>query len=114
MDCPRRTREAVFQKILARATDEPKRCFAPIPIASLVLSRTPSRDGYIRAYDINDGSLIWEYNTYCEFETVNGIKAQEVSFSASGVTIARNRPYAGSGYRGDPLGNAVIAFELAP
>ena len=35
-----------------------------------------SVDGHLRAYSTKDGSIIWDYNTANEFETVNRVPAQ--------------------------------------
>jgi len=72
----------------------------------------PSKDGQLRAYSTKDGAVLWDYNALRDFETVNGIKAFGGSFGSAGATVAGNSLYVGSGYRGDPKGNAVLAFEL--
>ena len=73
-----------------------------------------SNDGGIRAYSTSDGSIIWEYDTNREFETVNGIPGQGASILGPGPAIAGGMVFVNSGYgshRGR-RGNVLLAFGL--
>src|SRR5207253_1874763 len=47
-----------------------------------------SWDGVLRALSSQDGSVIWEYNTARDFETVNGVTAKGGSMGAAGPIVA--------------------------
>lgn len=71
-------------------------------------------DGVIRALSTKDGSVIWQYATDREFETVNGVKARGGSITAAGAVITDGKVFATSGYSvifGKP-GNVLLAFGL--
>lgn len=72
-------------------------------------------DGVIRAYDSKTGTVIWEFNTIQDFQTVNGVKARGGSLSATGPVIVGGMMYLGSGYGvlGGMAGNVLIAFGPA-
>ncbi len=56
-------------------------------------------DGRLRAYDARNGNVLWEYDTYREFETISGEIARGGSFGGgSGPVIANGRVYVNSGY----------------
>ena len=56
-------------------------------------------DGRLRAYDAANGSVLWEFDAYRDFETLSGEKARGGSFGgASGPIVANGRLYANSGY----------------
>jgi polyvinyl alcohol dehydrogenase (cytochrome) len=71
-----------------------------------------SMDGGIRAHATKDGSLIWEFDTNREFETVNGVKASGASINQAGPTVADGMVYVSSGYGslGGRPGNVLLAF----
>ena len=71
-----------------------------------------SMDGRLRAYSTTDGSVIWEFDSLRDFETVNGVKARGGSLSAGGPTIAGGWLYVNSGYGslGGMPGNVLLAF----
>jgi polyvinyl alcohol dehydrogenase (cytochrome) len=71
-----------------------------------------SMDGHLRAHATADGSLIWDFDTTREFETVNGVKAHGGSMNMAGPAIAGGMLFVNSGYNvmiGMP-GNVVIAL----
>ena len=73
-----------------------------------------SNDGALRAHSTIDGSVIWEFDTNREFETLNGVKAGGGAIQGPGPTIAGGMLYLNSGY-GDHLGrpgNVLLAFEV--
>ena len=51
-------------------------------IPGVVFSGT--MDGRLRAYAVQDGKVLWEYDTARDFATVNGVKANGGSMSNSG------------------------------
>jgi polyvinyl alcohol dehydrogenase (cytochrome) len=71
-------------------------------------------DGGIRAYSTKDGSVIWEYDTNREFETVNGVPAKGASINGPGPTIAGGMVFVNSGYGalGGRAGNVLLAFGI--
>jgi len=73
-------------------------------------------DGRLRAYDAADGSILWEYDAWRDFETLSGEKARGGSFGGgSGPIIANGRVYANSGYGlyFHMPGNVLLMFEAA-
>jgi polyvinyl alcohol dehydrogenase (cytochrome) len=73
-----------------------------------------SMDGRLRAFSARDGSIIWEFDTQREFETVNRVKARGGSLSAGGPTLAGGWLYVNSGYGslGGMPGNVLLAFAV--
>ena len=72
-----------------------------------------SVDGHLRAYSTKDGSIIWDFNTAKEYETVNKVPAKGGSIDAAGPAIADGLVVTNSGYalwRGMP-GNVLLAFS---
>jgi polyvinyl alcohol dehydrogenase (cytochrome) len=72
-------------------------------------------DGHLRAYSVADGSIVWDFDTLRDFDTVNSVKAHGGSFSGTGPTVVGNMLYVSSGYAslGGMPGNVVLAFENA-
>jgi len=73
-----------------------------------------ANDGALRAYSTKDGSIVWEYDTNREFETVNGVPARGASMHSGGPTIAGGMVYVNSGYgdHGGRPGNVLLAFGI--
>ncbi len=85
---------------------------APTLIPGVLFSG--SNDGALRAHSTKDGSVIWEFDTNRQFETLNGVKAGGGAIQGPGPTIAGGMLYLNSGY-GDHLGrpgNVLLAFEV--
>jgi polyvinyl alcohol dehydrogenase (cytochrome) len=85
---------------------------APTLIPGVLFSG--SNDGALRAHSTRDGSVIWEFDTNREFETLNGVKAGGGAIQGPGPAIAGGMLYLNSGY-GDHLGrpgNVLLAFEV--
>jgi polyvinyl alcohol dehydrogenase (cytochrome) len=74
-----------------------------------------SFDGALRAYSAKDGSIIWEFDTNREFETVNGVSAKGASIGGPGPVVVDGMLYVNSGYGmlGGRPGNVLLAFEVA-
>ncbi|MBI1790854.1 MAG: PQQ-binding-like beta-propeller repeat protein [Acidobacteria bacterium] len=73
-----------------------------------------SMDGHLRAYDTNDGAVLWDFDTLQEFQTVNGVKARGGSMSAGGPAIVGGMLYVNSGYGAlaGMAGNVLLAFGV--
>ena len=71
-----------------------------------------SMDGHLRAYDMRNGRVIWDFNTARDFKTVDGIQAHGGSMNKSGPTVAGGMLYVQSGsYAGMP-GNVLLALSV--
>lgn len=71
-----------------------------------------SMDGGVRAYASADGTILWQFDTNREFETVNGVRANGGAIDGPGPIVADGMIYATSGYVsliGRP-GNVLLAF----
>jgi polyvinyl alcohol dehydrogenase (cytochrome) len=74
-----------------------------------------SNDGGLRAHSTVDGSVVWEFDTNRQFETLNHVRAGGGAIQGPGPTIAGGMLYLNSGY-GDHLGrpgNVLLAFGVA-
>jgi polyvinyl alcohol dehydrogenase (cytochrome) len=71
-------------------------------------------NGYLRGYSTTDGKIIWEFNTWQDFTTVNGVPAKGGSINAAGPTIAGGMLFSNSGYGmfGGAPGNVLLAFGI--
>ena len=73
-----------------------------------------SQDGGVRAYSAADGSIVWQFDTNKEFETVNGVTANGGAIDQAGPVVADGMVYVTSGYVsliGRP-GNVLLAFGI--
>jgi len=73
-----------------------------------------SNDGYIRAYDTQDGRILWEYNTAHSFQTINGVAGKGGSLDSASPLLADGMLYVNSGYSlfGEKAGNVLLAFSV--
>jgi polyvinyl alcohol dehydrogenase (cytochrome) len=73
-----------------------------------------SNDGTMRAFSAKDGSILWEYDTNREFETVNGIAGKGASIVGAPPVVVGGMLYFNSGYgtHGGRPGNVLLAFGL--
>jgi polyvinyl alcohol dehydrogenase (cytochrome) len=71
-------------------------------------------DGHLRAYSTRDGSVLWDFDTAREFDTVNGVNAKGGSMDGPGPAIAGGMVYVSSGYGqwGGLAGNVLLAFSV--
>ena len=71
-----------------------------------------SSDGILRALSMDDGHVLWTYNTNRDFETNNGVAAKGGSMGQAGATIAGGMVFVGSGYGtgNTGMGNVLLAF----
>ncbi len=73
-----------------------------------------SVDGHFRAYSSKDGKVIWDFDTFREFTTVNKVPARGGAIDGPGATIVDGMVYVNSGYAfiGGQAGNVLLAFSV--
>ena len=71
-------------------------------------------DGILRAFDVDDGKILWETNTNQSFGLRNGIKARGGSIESDGPVIANGQVYITSGYEkwAETPGNVLLVYSL--
>ena len=70
-----------------------------------------SQDGHLRAYDASNGSVLWDFDTVRDFESVDGIKAHGGSIGAPGPVTGAGMVFLDAGY-GGLHGNVLLAFSI--
>lgn len=73
-------------------------------------------DGRLRVYDTNTGAVLWEHDSYRDYDTLSGEPARGGSFGGgSGPIIADGKLYANSGYGlyFHMPGNVLMMFSVA-
>ena len=85
---------------------------APTLIPGVVFAG--SLDGHLRAYDADNGQVIWDVDTNTDFETVNQVKAHGGSIDGPGPVVANGMVFINSGYAlfGQMPGNVLLAFGV--
>lgn len=71
-------------------------------------------DGRLRAISTRDGTILWEYDTARDYQTVNGVKANGGSMSNGGAAVVNGMVFINSGYShhgGIIPGNVLLAFS---
>ena len=73
-----------------------------------------SLDGHIRAYDVLDGKVIWDFDTATNFPTVNGVEAHGGSINYAGTVVSGGIVFVASGYsfNAGMTGNVLLAFTV--
>jgi polyvinyl alcohol dehydrogenase (cytochrome) len=72
-----------------------------------------SFDGHLRAYDAEEGKLLWDFDTVREYQTVNGVRATGGSLNGPGAVVAGGMLFVNSGYsQGRMPGNVLLAFSI--
>jgi polyvinyl alcohol dehydrogenase (cytochrome) len=73
-------------------------------------------DGKIRAYDIENGEVLWQAETAVPFEAGNGISGHGGAIDVAGQVVADGWLYVFSGYSmfGQLPGNMLLAYRVAP
>ena len=69
-------------------------------------------DGHLRAFSSEDGSVLWDFDTARDFETVNRVKGHGGSLDGPGAVVVNGMVFVNSGYArqsGMP-GNVLLAF----
>ena len=74
-----------------------------------------SLDGYVEVIDSATGELLWQFDTWRNFTTVNGVETKGGAIDAHGPMVAGNQVIISSGYNsfGQAAGNALLVFEVA-
>jgi len=72
-----------------------------------------SLNGHIRGYKAEDGTVLWDFYTGREFQTVNGVKAKGGSVDGPGAVVVNGMLFVNSGYSrfGGIPGNVLLAFS---
>ncbi len=85
---------------------------APTAIPGAVFN--DGMDGGVRAYSTQDGSILWQFDTNRDFETVNGVTARGGAMDHGGPVVVDGMVYINSGYGGFTAhpGNVLLAFGL--
>jgi polyvinyl alcohol dehydrogenase (cytochrome) len=89
------------------------------PAQSAALTAIPgvvfsgSLDGHLRAFNAENGAVVWDFDTVREYDTVNGVKARGGSLDGPGATVVSGMVFVNSGYsrNGGMPGNVLLAFE---
>ncbi|MEE8117051.1 MAG: PQQ-binding-like beta-propeller repeat protein, partial [Gemmatimonadales bacterium] len=102
----------------ADTCDGRRGCFAANSAAPTVIPGVVfagGLDGHIRAHSTEDGSLLWDFDTAREFETVNGVVGRGGAIDGPGPVIAGGLVFVNSGYGifGQMPGNLLLAFGVA-
>ncbi len=73
-------------------------------------------DGKVRAYDIDNGDVLWQTETARPFSADNGIEGHGGAIDVSGQVLADGWLYVQSGYSmfGQLPGNVLLAYRVAP
>jgi len=71
-------------------------------------------DGILRAFDVDNGSILWETNTRQSFGTRNGIEARGGSIESDGPVIMNGQIFITSGYEkwAEAPGNVLLVYSL--
>ena len=71
-------------------------------------------DGLFRAYDAENGSVLWQHDTNHAYDTVNGVTARGGSINGPGAVVVGGMVYVNSGYAafGGRPGNVLLAFGV--
>ncbi len=71
-----------------------------------------SLDGHLRAYDVRNGRVIWDFDTAREFKTIDGVEAHGGSLDKNGPAVAGGMLYVESGNFVGMPGNVLLAFSV--
>lgn len=73
-----------------------------------------SVDGHLRAYSMDDGAIVWDFDTVRSYDTVNGVAAKGGSMDGPGPVVAGGLLFVNSGYPtgGGIPGNVLLAFSV--
>lgn len=95
-----------------RANCSPAQLAAVTAIPGVVFSG--SEDGHLRAYSTRDGSILWDFDTVQDYETVNGVKGSGGAIDGPGPVVVNGMVFVSSGYMrfGGQPGNVLLAFGV--
>jgi polyvinyl alcohol dehydrogenase (cytochrome) len=99
----------------------PKPCYTPgcSPAQPGALTVIPdvvfsgSMDGHIRAFSTKDGTVLWDFDTLRDFDTINKVKAKGGAIDGPGAVVVNGMVFVNSGYGryGGLPGNVLLAFS---
>jgi polyvinyl alcohol dehydrogenase (cytochrome) len=69
-------------------------------------------DGHLRAYDVRNGRVIWDFDAARSFKTVDAVAAHGGSFNKNGSVIAGGMLFVQSGNSMGIPGNVLLAFSV--
>ena len=71
-------------------------------------------NGHTMAFDLSDGTVLWEYDTVQQFDTVNGVEAHGGAIDSAGAQVVDDMLFVQSGYGmfGQMPGNVLLAYRL--
>lgn len=101
-----------------QACDPPKPGCSPAQEAALTMIPgvvfSGSLDGHMRAFDAENGKVLWDFDTAREFTAVNGVAAKGGSLDGAGPVISGGMIFINSGYprNGGMAGNVLLAFGV--
>lgn len=87
------------------------------PIATNDVVVAGSIDGYLQVFAANTGKVLWTFDAWRDFPSVNGIDTAGGAFDAHGPMVADDLLVvsAGYGYVGQQrAGNALLVFQVQP
>jgi polyvinyl alcohol dehydrogenase (cytochrome) len=99
---------------LAPADDRSKYAGQDGPLAAIPgIIFSGGWDGVVRALSAAHGKVVWQFDTWRDFETVNGVAAKGGSMGAAGPVVVGGTLFVPSGYvgvRNGRPGNVLLAF----
>ena len=71
-----------------------------------------SVDGHLRAFNTEDGKVVWDFDTVRSYQTANGVPGKGGSLDGAGPVVAGGMVFVNSGYarNGGMAGNVLLAF----
>jgi polyvinyl alcohol dehydrogenase (cytochrome) len=90
----------------------PAQSQAVTAIPGVVLSG--SLDGHLCAYSAGEGKIVWDFDTACNYQTVNGVRPTGGSLNGPCGVVAGGMLLVNSGYArlGSIPGNVLLAFSV--
>jgi polyvinyl alcohol dehydrogenase (cytochrome) len=78
------------------------------------LALASALNGRTMAFDLSDGTVLWEYDTVQQFDTVNGVEAHGGAIDSAGTQVVDDMLFVQSGYGmfGQMPGNVLLAYRL--
>ncbi len=88
--------------------------FSAAPAATNDVAFAAALDGRVFAFNVENGEILWTYDTNREFKGINDTDTQGGSIDNPGIAIAGNQVIVMSGYDmfGQMAGNVMLTFEL--
>jgi polyvinyl alcohol dehydrogenase (cytochrome) len=73
-----------------------------------------SADGFLRAFDVNTGTVLWQFDTARPYAGINGVNGHGVAIDNASIVAANGYVFVNSGYAligGQRAGNVFLAFR---